>query len=247
MRKLGFGVAVLAMLALAGRASADLVITVGNITLPAGSSGYVPVYISSNDGDQIGRTSFQFQITTAGGSRLEFANSPAVGSDPTFSNPNYIFAGGSGSRDQADSLRLGTASGVNTVPPNQQFSGGDIVADFSTNVTVTSNGTMLLADLPVTALTGVPPQPGDTFSINATANNVFRDAASDNSFTIGEGVTANGGTVTIGASAVPLPKPVMAMLALFGMLAVVVGIQPRRHLQHQRQYAPALLGRPGHR
>src|SRR5262245_27975001 len=68
-----------------------------NTSISAGNSGYVNVYISSNSpgGQFLTQTSFEFALSPSGPTRLEFMNSPAPASDPTFANSNYVFFGNS--------------------------------------------------------------------------------------------------------------------------------------------------------
>ncbi len=138
---------------------ADYIITVGNVSVAAGSTAYVPVYIRSDSGQSLASTNFEFLITTAGATRLAFQDSPSPAADPTFSDSSYVFFGNS--LDETFDLSLGTAS-LTTVP-NDTFIGGDATADFSDVGLSTSD--LLLAMLPVTAVTVLPPVAGDTFTI----------------------------------------------------------------------------------
>ncbi|MGD9632155.1 MAG: hypothetical protein AB7O59_24490 [Pirellulales bacterium] len=140
-------------------ARADFIVTVGNVSLGPGSTGYLPVYIKSDSSDALAITSFEFRITTGGPRRLEFLNSPSPASDPTFSDPTYVFAGNS--LDEDLNLPLGVAA-LATVP-NDSFIGGDATADFSDVAVSTSD--FLLAMLPINAATALPPIAGDTFTI----------------------------------------------------------------------------------
>ena len=208
-------------LAFAGFTRGDIVVTVGNTDLGAGSSGYVPVYISSTDGDQVALTSFQFQITTAGATHLWFTNSPVPSSDPTYSNPNYIFFGNSG--NQTTNTSNGSYGQI--VLPHDSFTGGDNTNDFS-NVTVSNAGTTLLYDLPVTALSDAPAAAGDTFTISlvpasgsASTSVDGNTGFTDNSFSNYAAFSSVSGTVTI--TPAPLPKPLAALGVLLGLLAIV--------------------------
>ena len=149
--------------------SADFIVTVGDVSISPGSTGYVPVYISSDTGQTLNSTNFEFRITTGGPGRLEFSDSPSPASDPTFSDLSYAFFGNS--LDQTYDLPLGAAS--LTIVPGDTFVGGDATLDF-TDVIV-SGDNLLLVDLPITTVTDLPPVAGDTFSISlvSTAGNSF--------------------------------------------------------------------------
>jgi hypothetical protein len=199
-------------------AHADFLISFDpNTFISSGGSGYVNVYISSDavGGQTLNNTNFEFALSTAGTTRLEFTNSPSPSADPTFANGNYVFAGDSGA--QANNLPLGTAS-TNTVP-NDRFIGGDFTQSGS-NVLVTT-AAQLLAMLPVTAVTGLPPVGGDTFTIS-----LVPASGSGFSGNTGFGDSSNGffpftsaaGTITI------TPEPSALVLVGAGVgLALLVG------------------------
>ncbi len=194
-------------------AQADVLVTVGNLDLPVGStSGLLPVYISSNAADQVGTTSFEFVITRGAGTNTFLAFNPAVDpSSTTFNSvsPPYVFAGNS--FDQ--SVPLALLSNITTTSyPNDTAFGGDSTNN-GANVTLSSvsNGT-LLALLPLTTATGAPPAVGDTFQVSLVPTSDPTGTSNPNtgfSFN-GEGQTfyafsSTVGTITIVSAAVPEP------------------------------------------
>ena len=204
----------------AGISRADYIVSVGNLNLAAGSSGYVPVFISSNAGDLLANTNFEFQISTAGATQLQFTNSPAPGSDPTFASSSYVFFGNS-SIQTLNFLPLGTTNAA-----GDTFIGGDSTNN-TANVPVPSSN-LLLVDLPVTSLTSLPPTVGDTFTISLVpasgsgfSVNTGFGTSDGNDLTFGN-FTSVPGTVTIVSAVVPEPASValgiMAGTALLGVL-----------------------------
>ena len=232
MRLLLYTAAVL--LACSPAARAGVIISVGNVSMAAGSSGWVPVYLSSDPGTttNLASTNFEFRITTTGSSRLEFTNSPEPASDPTFSSgSNYLFSTNSG--DQTFGIPLGNVSEVSV--PNDTFIGGDFylgagdVSVPATSPILTDN--LLLADLPVTTLTSLAPVAGDTFIVSLVplassaignptgleGNTGFADSGGDfYSF-----ISSPGIVTIIPAAVVPEPASFGLMLAgAIGMLSV---------------------------
>lgn len=212
-------------------ARAGVIVTVGSISLTAGSTGWVPIYLSSDSGTtNVASTNFEFQITTSGSTRLDFTSSPAPAHDPTFSDSKYLFFNNSG--DQTLGVSLGGVSTVNA--PNDTFIGSDsYTGSGNVSVPVTSpilTDNPLLAYLPVTTLTSLPPTTGNTFTISLVpsisgangnpagldGNTGFADSGGNYYSFI-----SNPGTVTILPSVVPEPATFGLMLAgVIGMLAV---------------------------
>ena len=216
-------------------ARADFDITVGSLTLAPGGSGLLPVYINSNamGGQDLAAAGFTLQITTSGPTQLDFQNSPAAASDPTFTNasPPYVFLGNSADLTFSTMMPpipipLGTAS--MTVVPNDTFIGGDATYD-GTNVTVGATND-LLGYVPVTANTILPPVPGDTFTVSlvptadgspiaADGNTGFQNMAG-NFFPY----SSTSGTVTISS----VPEPGSIVLLVIGLAAFAGGRRFRR-------------------
>lgn len=206
-----------------GSLQADFLISFDpNTLIAAGGSGYVNVYISSDavGGQTLNNTNFEFALTTAGSTRLEFTNSPSPSSDPTFANGNYVFFSDSGA--QANNFPLGTAT-TNTVP-NDRFLGGDLTQSGS-DVLVTSTA-RLLAMVPVTAATGLPPAGGDTFTISLVPTTGAGGAGPDGNSGFGDSsgnffpFTSTTGTITVTAT----PEPSALVLVGTGIgLALLIG------------------------
>jgi hypothetical protein len=192
----------------AAKARSDFIISVQNLTLNQGASGYVDVFVSSNNNDTLSATSLTFQITTAGGTLLAFTNSPSPSADPTFARSSYVFFGNSG--DQANSFPFGTASPASGVPGgnNDQFSGGDSTANFGF-VTIGSTP-QLLAMLPVTTATALPANGGDRFTVSVNSANTSLVDQNFNPVSF----TATSGEVTV---ATPEPSCVALTLATAGI------------------------------
>jgi hypothetical protein len=217
----------LVLLALASTARADLVVAVQDLNLAAGGSGYVEVLISySGSGlSAINQTSFQFQITTTGSTLMAFTDSPNPASDPTFQRSNYVFAGSTGgvpnSGDVANGFPLGSAFASSGSPVKDQFSGGDFF-NASGDATVTSN--QILAELPVTAATGVfAPNAGDRFTISLVGSGTSFMDSSNNSLAY----TSTPGTVSISAAS---PEPGSLLLTGFAALSGFAFLYRRKWL-----------------
>jgi len=185
---------------------ADFVISFdANTQIAAGSSGFVNVYISSTNpgGQPLNQTSFELALTPSGSTRLEFQNSPAPGSDPTYNDPNYVFTGGN-SLNQFFGLPLGSAQ--TSSAQNDRFAGGDLaLLDVMVGATP-----KLMGMIPITAVTGLPPASGDTFTVSLVPT-----SAPGNSGQTGFADTVGGfqpftsgiGTITItGITASPEPS-----------------------------------------
>ena len=188
-------------------AKADVFVTVGNISVSPGATAYLPVYIQSDVGDFLASTNFEFRITTGGPTRLEFSNSPSPAFDPTFSDSEYIFVGNS--LDETFDLSLGTAS--LSVVPNDTFIGGDATADLS-DVTIPSSN-LLLAELPITTSTALPPVAGDTFTISIIPIS-GSDFIGNTGFADSSGQFASFSSVSGTVTIVPEPSP--WLLAVLG-------------------------------
>lgn len=193
---------------------ADWIVTVGNLSLAQGATGYVDVTIRSDAalGDPLNLASFQFAIDTLGVTRLEFVDPQP---DPQLADAAYVFAGDS--FDAAFSVPVGTVS--TTIVPNDTFTGGDSTLSGSDVVVTTDR---LMARLQVTAATALSPGMGDTFSIHLVPGLIT-------SFESTGGVinyTSIDGTVTIVAS--PVPEPSAIVLLLMGVSTVAMWQLPLR-------------------
>ena len=196
-------------------ARADFLISFDpNTNIAPGGSGFVNVYISSDavGGQNLFFAGFEFALTPTGPTRLEFQDSPPASSDPTFANPNYVFFNNSVA--QAGNSQLGTANSVNGT--NDRFVGMDFAAD-GLGVTVDATP-KLLAMVPVTAATGLPPAPGSTFTISlvppAAPGPSDNTGFADN---VGNFSPFLSGTGTITVTATPEPSALILVGAGVGL------------------------------
>lgn len=227
-------------------ADAGLVISVGSKDLAAGSSGNVPVYISSSPGTgpiNVAMDQFEFQITGTE-NILTFTASPVP--DPTFADPNYIFSDANlnntgQSFDASQSIGLSTNLGADNYPYDQ-FYGGDSAVDNNFNLvnaavpdmlpTLADN--MLLALLPVTAFTAVP---GDTFTISLVPTGGSNDPTTSFVDSAGsyDSYSSTPGTVTITAAAAATPEPGTLGMFLLGATGLLWRSRQRRVRQARTQ------------
>lgn len=233
MRNVGLVVAALVFVL---PARADFLISFdANTDIAPGSTGYVNVYISSTNvlPQPLQNTAFEFRITTAGATRLEFMNSPAPASDPALSNTNYVFVGDSYSL--INNEPVGAAS--TTTVPNDTFIGGDLTNSGS-NVSVGTTA-RLLAMLPVTAATALPPTLGNTFTISLIPSSgsgfVGNTGFGDASLNFADFISGTG-NVTIAA----VPEP--GTLVLVGLGVGVSFLGGWRRAQRARARPAALNG-----
>src|SRR4051812_36745861 len=184
---------------------ADFVISFDpNTTIAPGSSGFVNVYISSTTpgGQTLSQTSFELALTPTSPTRLEFQDSPPPSSDPTFSNPNYVFFGNSFTQNLNSPLfPLGTAQ--TSSAPNDHWAGGDAADLGFSNVGSTPQ---LIAMVPVTTVTGLPPTPGSTFTISlvpASDSGFSGQTGFFDGFGIPQPFSSGTGTITVSSSPEP--------------------------------------------
>jgi hypothetical protein len=201
---------------------ADFVISFDpNTTIAPGSSGFVNVYISSTTpgGQTLSQTSFELALTPTSPTRLAFQDSPLPESDPTYSDPNYVFFGTSVNQTQTGNsfFRLGTARNGNST--NDHWAGGDMSFLFG----LVGATPQLIGKVPVTTLTGSPPTPGSTFTISLVPTSGV-GLSGDTAFYDGIGVpqpfTSGTGTITVSSS----PEPSALILVGTGVgLSWLVG------------------------
>lgn len=145
----------LAALLLGATCHAGLLIEIGEVTLAAGSTGYVDVTISSDSGDSLDAFVINFLISGPG---VEFATGPGEPDDLQLSDPDYVFPLGN-----SLAAVFGPSAGVvgiSTVSPNDTYSGSDATIDGLGAVVPTTN--RLLARLHLIATTALP---GDQVSL----------------------------------------------------------------------------------
>jgi hypothetical protein len=216
---------------------AGLVISFGSLTLNGGSSGYLPVYISSDSADMVGNTQFELQITAVGSAplNLEFGSSQAPGAgpapnfaDPTFNDTNYIFFNQSG--DASNNIPLG--SPIAPSPPYLTYLGTDF-ATTNDVIVPTSSTPMLLADVPLTTL-GPPSTAQDTYSISlVSAGTSFSNLSGSSTYSFS---APTPGTVIVEAPQSPaVPEP-----GTFGML--LAGLTGLAWMKRRRANTPPTGG-----
>ncbi|MBI2826981.1 MAG: hypothetical protein HYX69_20080 [Planctomycetia bacterium] len=200
------------LFATGGKASAALLLTIGNAAILPGGTGFVDVTVASDNpsGDKVAFTSFEFRITSAGATRLEFIN-PQTDSGTGLSN--YIFFGNSVATLFPPLGNVSTKSA-----PSDTLIGGD-----STNngADVTIAGPTLMARLDLSAATALPPANGDHFTIQLvpSLDTGFLDSQLNPVRYSPEGAS---GTVTIG-----VPEPASWALSLLA-LATLPLVRRRR-------------------
>ena len=188
-------------------ASGGLILSVEDLTLPAGGTGFVDVTIKSDGVDALNLFTFEVQILPFGAPQglLEFT-SPQP--DPQLADLNYVLFGNS-----IKSLGIPVGNVGQTVSPNDTFAGEDFTVDLS-DVGVEATERLLLR-LQVTASAAAAPLAGDQFSIVLT-DLLF--LSSDGSLVPFESTP---GTVTVAAAAA-VPEPASISLLCLGALGLVV-------------------------
>lgn len=209
-KSLGF--ALLIMLAISAPAWAEIGVTIGNLDLAPGGTGFVEVSITG-DNDLLQAAGFEFRIQSLGPTSLEFVDPQPY---DYLSDSGYVFSSDSFALDYPP------VGGVSeTVVPGDTFLGGDMTLSMA-DVTVTSF--KLLARLQVTANTMLPPEAGDLFTISLepSLSTYFSDSGFN---TIGYSATT--GTVNI----VPEPGTITLLLvsAVFLMLSRLSPRLPRNY------------------
>jgi hypothetical protein len=136
-------------------ARASLIVTVGDLNLREGESGFVDVMIRSSDGSDLALLdlfAIDLLISPGAASQLEFVDlGGGIPSDTHLTDPDYLFA--------ADGVGFGGGLLSSTL-----YSGGDGTSS-GDGVFVPAADTLLVR-LEVTAATLSPPVAGDTFEIS---------------------------------------------------------------------------------
>ena len=189
---------------------------------------------------QINDYSIQLVIAPTNGTLTQLAfSSPTDQQLGYLSSSNYIF--------QNDSVcsfapAIRGRHGDSTVYPNDTFNATDSTADGNT-VTIASNQTYLLAMLPITTLTQLDPQAGDTFMVSLApdSGNGSSNGGSPTYFNVLDfnpnsptyfeelsavPYTSTSGMVTILPASVPEPASIVC-----GLTAMLIG--------------PGIFGAPG--
>jgi hypothetical protein len=235
------GLAVL-LVGFAVPARADLVISIGNASVPQGGTTTVDVLLTSNASslspDEIDNYGFQLQVKNNGldGTQLAFATTQDFSYiSNTALNPSYVFLGDSFAALPPPSTIGGPST---TVYPNDTFTGADSTAS-GNPVSLSSGTTYLLASLTLTTATGSGPVAGDSFTISLVptfgSGSMFDNPTTFfNNFDFNNtgtqltetAFTSTPGTVRL-SSPPGVPEPASIVLGLTGMLilASVVGVR----------------------
>jgi hypothetical protein len=189
---------------------ADLIVTIGNESIPQGGDGFVDVMIRSDNpaGDLLTGFGFEFVVTGSGPRTLQFVDPQP---DSQLTSPDYVFFGNSADLNGGDPVGQVSSSGGGT---SNRFVGGDDTEDAS-DVTVTVD--RLLARLHLTSALGTRPIAGDVFTI--TLERSAFTSFDSNAGSIGYSSVA--GQVTITGTANPVPEPATLILALLTVVLVV--------------------------
>ena len=145
-------------------------------------------------------------------------------------NSSYVFYGNSGAHDDPGNVSPYPVGAVISSPePNNRFVGGDNTADLS-DITLTTTP-KLLARLEVTADTGLPPDPGDTFTISVNESGTSFQHGDPFNPTMVPIAAHGSGTITV------VPEP-STWVSLGTGLAVTLGYSIVR-LRRRRRALPS--------
>jgi hypothetical protein len=195
---------------------ADLIISIGSGLLTQGGTSSIDVTIESTSAlDRLTDYIIGFALTTANGREIWFVDPQP---ESHLADPNYVFASGSLSK-------TGPPSG-NVSSSRLEFVTSD-VSDEPQGVS--GPFSRLLARLDLTALTSLPPQAGDVFTINLVEADTAFGYLDPDTFDYTElNYTWSPGQVTV-TQAVPEPSSLLLTAAAAGA-AVVVRRRRRRQL-----------------
>jgi hypothetical protein len=218
------------ILATPGRA--DLIVTIGNASVPQGGTATVDLTISSTSTDLLNNYQFQVQITPNPGtlSQLQFVDpqpQDILPHPPTvyLNDPQYVFFGHSA--DFTNDVIVGTVSNAGTV-----YTGSDLYTNPDNGAAVVGTTPLLLARLVVQ--TPFVSNVGDSFTISLVPptggapdlNTVF---FMDEANTQPIPYTSIPGTVTIIPGIQVIPEPGTLGLGLGGAAILgVAGLRARR-------------------
>jgi hypothetical protein len=193
---------------------ADLVVSIGNLTVAPGGVGTTDVTVSSSDGHPVSLELFGFDLRiskVSGPGRLEFTPTQT---DP-FSSSNYVFYHDSADNTPPGQTTLGTVS--TTSAPHDTYIGSDITNDGS-NISVTSP--RLLAHLTFTSATALPAMLGSTFQVSLIPDFSTFFQYDFATTPMSDSYTFVGGLIMIGS----VPEPSSLILAMIGGVPVLIAV-----------------------
>jgi hypothetical protein len=223
------GLTALAAFLAVGPARAGLVVSIENTTVAAGGTGSVEVDISNNGTSPVAINTYAIQLVIAptNGTLTQLAFSiPTTQQLAYLLDSNYIFVNDSFAALPPPFVGLPTS----TIYNYDTFNATDSTMSGNT-VSIGVGQTYLLALLPITTLTQLDPQPGDTFSVSLNptpgsgsnrggAATYFDVLDLNNNETSYVPFTSTSGSVLISPAAVP--EPGALTLALVGIACLAV-------------------------
>jgi hypothetical protein len=209
---------------------AGLVVSIDSTTVAAGGTGSVEVDVTNNGNSSVAINTYAIQLVIAptNGTLTQLAFSvPTALQLGYLSDSNYIFVNNSFAALPPPFVGLPAS----TIYNYDTFNATD--STISGNpVSIAVGQTYLLALLPITTLTQLDPQAGDTFSVSLNpssgtgsndgglASTYFDVLDSNNNETSYVPFTSTSGTVTISPAAVPEPSTLE--LALLGIACLAL-------------------------
>jgi hypothetical protein len=221
------GLTVLLAVFAAAPVRAGLVVSIDSTTVAAGGTGSVEVDITNNGNSSVAINTYAIQLVIAptNGTLTQLAFSVPTSQQLGYlSDTNYIFVNDSFAALPPPFVGLPTQ----TIYNNDTFTATDSTVSGNT-VSIAVGQTFLLAILPITTLTQLDPQPGDSFSVSLNptsgtgsnsggASTYFDVLDSSNNETSYVSFTSSSGTVTISPAAVPEPSSIVS-----GLTAILIG------------------------
>jgi hypothetical protein len=218
---------------------ADLVVSIVNSTVAPAATGSVTVDVTNSGSSAVEINSYGIQLVIApsGPTLTQLAFTlPTAQQLAYLSDPSYIFV--NNSFDAIPPPFVGAPT--QTIYNNDTFNATDSTANGNT-VSIGAGQTYLLAVLPITTLTQLDPQLGDSFSVSLNpatgtgsssggATTFFDVLDSNGNETSFVPFTSTSGTVTISTAAVPEPSSLIS-----GLTAILVGagIFAARRFRHR--------------
>ncbi len=226
------GLTVLLAVFTAAPVRAGLVVSIESTTVAAGGTGSVEVDITNNGNSSVAINTYAIQlvISPTNGTLTQLAFSVPTSQQLGYlADSNYIFVNDSIAALPPPFVGLPTS----TVYDNDTFTATDSTVS-GNPVSIGVGQTYLLALLPITTLTQLDPQPGDTFSVSLNptsgsgsnsggASTYFDVLDMNNNETSYVPFTSTSGSATISPAAVPEPRTLTLTLLGIACLAVARG------------------------